>query len=136
MCARVESDPAARFFVSDGLEGQVAFVTEGTRGLGAAICRSLASHGATVAAAYGQNVEKATRFQFELEELGASASIHQGNVGSAEDCHRTVREVIDLTWPARHPVACANVVRRSLGCGARSMSPASRSAWISGVTQV
>ncbi len=31
----------------------------------------------------------------ELEELGADASIHRGNVASAEDCQRTVQEVID-----------------------------------------
>jgi 3-oxoacyl-[acyl-carrier protein] reductase len=89
------SDPAASFIVSNSLAGQVAFVTGGTRGIGAAICRSLASHGATVAAGYSQNTDKATRFQHELEQLGATASIHRGNVGSADDCARTVSEVID-----------------------------------------
>ncbi len=77
------------------LLGRVAFVTGGTRGIGAAICRSLASQGAIVAAGYSQNVGAATAFQHDLEELATTVSVHQGNVGSAEDCRRTVEEVID-----------------------------------------
>ncbi|MEA2296249.1 MAG: hypothetical protein QOE86_3888 [Solirubrobacteraceae bacterium] len=77
------------------LDGRVAFVTGGTRGIGAAICRSLASQGATVAAGYGQNTEKAEAFLQELTGDGGGGSIHQGNVGSADDCKRTIKEVID-----------------------------------------
>jgi NAD(P)-dependent dehydrogenase (short-subunit alcohol dehydrogenase family) len=69
-------------------------VTGGTRGIGAAICRSLASQGATVAAGYHSGAERAEGLRRELERIGAPASIHQGNVGSAEDCRRTVQEVI------------------------------------------
>ena len=74
---------------------RVAFVTGGTRGIGAAICRSLASQGATVAAGYSQNEEKAHAFERELKGLGVHASVHQGNIGSADDCRRTVGEVIE-----------------------------------------
>jgi 3-oxoacyl-(acyl-carrier-protein) reductase len=79
----------------DKLEGRVAFVTGGIRGIGAAICRSLAAQGATVAAGYNSGRERAQAFCDELSEHGNEASIHQGNVGSAEDCRRTVQEVID-----------------------------------------
>ena len=80
------------------LRGRVAFVTGGTRGIGAAISKSLASQGATVAAGYGRNSEQAQKFLAELSAAGdgAEVSVHQGDVGSADDCRRTIREVIDL----------------------------------------
>ena len=79
------------------LRGRVAFVTGGTRGIGATISKSLASQGATVAAGYGRNTEQAQKFLAELSAAsdGAEVSVHQGDVGSAEDCRRTIQEVID-----------------------------------------
>jgi acetoacetyl-CoA reductase/3-oxoacyl-[acyl-carrier protein] reductase len=76
------------------LVGRVAFVTGGTRGIGAAICHSLAAQGATIAAGYNTGAERAGQLCRDLEVFGVGTSIHQGNVGSAEDCRRTVQEVI------------------------------------------
>ena len=94
MNASVETSPAD-FHVGSKLNGRVAFVTGGTRGIGAAICRSMASQGAAVAAGYSRNRDNAERFRQDLDQLGVRATIHQGNVGSAEDCRRTVTEVIE-----------------------------------------
>jgi NAD(P)-dependent dehydrogenase (short-subunit alcohol dehydrogenase family) len=77
------------------LEGRTALVTGGSRGIGAAISRSLASQGATVAAGYSTNRERAEQFVEEMARGGAHASVHQGNVGVPEDCERVIREVID-----------------------------------------
>jgi NAD(P)-dependent dehydrogenase (short-subunit alcohol dehydrogenase family) len=77
------------------LHGRVAFVTGGTRGIGAAIGRSLAEQGAQVAAGYSRDQENAQSFVDHLGKAGLNASIHQGNVGSADDCRRTVNEVIE-----------------------------------------
>jgi NAD(P)-dependent dehydrogenase (short-subunit alcohol dehydrogenase family) len=77
------------------MTGRVVFVTGGTRGIGAAITRSFAEQGAVVAAGYGRDAEHAQEMLRELGEHGVTASIHQGNVGSAEDCRRTIGEVID-----------------------------------------
>jgi acetoacetyl-CoA reductase/3-oxoacyl-[acyl-carrier protein] reductase len=77
------------------MAGRVVFVTGGTRGIGAAISRSFAEQNAIVAAGYGRNADLAKQFLTELTEHGVQASIHQGNVGSAEDCRRTVADVIE-----------------------------------------
>jgi 3-oxoacyl-(acyl-carrier-protein) reductase len=77
------------------LHGKVAFVTGGTRGIGGAIAHSLAEQGCDVAAGYSSNQENAQQFIDKLCGEGLKGSIHQGNVGSAEDCRRTVSEVIE-----------------------------------------
>jgi 3-oxoacyl-[acyl-carrier protein] reductase len=78
------------------LSGRVAFVTGGTRGIGAAICKSLGSQDATVAAGFGRNIERAEAFADDYEKLlGVRPSLHHGNVASAEDCRRTISEVVD-----------------------------------------
>jgi 3-oxoacyl-[acyl-carrier protein] reductase len=77
------------------LHGRVALVTGGTRGIGAAISRRLAAHGASIAASYGRDHEHARALQAELAAAGAPISIHVGDVGSADDCRRTVEDVIE-----------------------------------------
>ncbi|MEP7035685.1 MAG: 3-oxoacyl-ACP reductase FabG [Dermatophilaceae bacterium] len=84
--------------LGDKLAGRVALVTGGTRGIGAAVCRSLAAQGATVAAGYSVDTSKAEQFlgEFKAEFAGRiPATIHKGNVSSPEDCRRVVQEVLD-----------------------------------------
>ena len=84
---------------TDKLAGRAAFVTGGTRGIGAAIAHSLASQGATVAVGYNRDRDSADQFVASLlpktRPHGASASAHRGNVGSSGDCRRSIAEVID-----------------------------------------
>ena len=74
--------------------GRVAIVTGGTRGIGAAITRELAALGAHVAAGYHRDADSAVQLHDELTAQGASISVHQGNVGVADDCRRVVDEVL------------------------------------------
>ena len=89
-------EESTRVRVGDKLNGRVAFVTGGTRGIGAAICRSLASQGATLAAGYAGNDIAADKFRAEFESTYRTpVSIHKGNVAEPADCRRTVAEVIE-----------------------------------------
>lgn len=76
-------------------DGRVALVTGGTRGIGAAITRSLANNGAHVAAGFSRASSQAEVLQKELHHKGLSVSLHQGNVGNADDCQRVVAEVLE-----------------------------------------
>jgi NAD(P)-dependent dehydrogenase (short-subunit alcohol dehydrogenase family) len=93
----VQEQPSGAKPAGGKLRGRVAFVTGGTRGIGAAISRSLASQGAAVATGYSGNDEAAGRFResFEQDFSDQGFSVHKGDIGSAEDCRRTVREVIE-----------------------------------------
>ena len=75
------------------MHGQVALVTGGIRGIGLAICERLMNRGVTVAAGYSSNVEAARLFSEKYADYGAT--VHQGNIGSNEDCVRVIGEVID-----------------------------------------
>jgi acetoacetyl-CoA reductase len=75
------------------MNGQVALVTGGIRGIGLAICERLMNRGVTVAAGYSHNVEAAQQFADKYAEAGAT--VHQGNIGSNEDCVRVISEVLE-----------------------------------------
>src|SRR5271156_3988864 len=78
------------------VRGRVAFVTGGTRGIGAAICHQLASAGADVAAGYWRGHEGAEKFAASMAvEYPGRITVHHGNIGEAGDCRRVLGEVID-----------------------------------------
>ena len=75
-------------------EGQVAVVTGGCRGIGAAITECLAEAGAHVAAGYNHGKDAAEALANSQAEQGRSVSIHQGNVADPDACRRVVEEVL------------------------------------------
>ena len=81
----------------DKLLGRAAFVTGGTRGIGAAICLSLAAQGADVGAGYSGNEQAAEQFAatFAAAFPDRRLTMHRGDISSAEDCRRCVDEVVE-----------------------------------------
>jgi acetoacetyl-CoA reductase len=75
------------------MNGQVALVTGGIRGIGLAICERLMNRGIKVAAGYSSNSEAAQQFADKYADHGVT--IHQGNIGSNDDCVRVINEVLD-----------------------------------------
>ena len=74
-----------------GLEGRVALVTGGARGIGAATARRLAADGARVAIAdLDEAAASATAAAIDRSALGLGC-----DVTNAEDCERTVSRVVE-----------------------------------------
>ena len=79
------------------VNGKVALVTGGTRGIGAAVGRGLADEGASIAAGYWRGHEGAEKFLAAMSAKYPSQhfTLHEGNIGQPDDCRRVVRKVID-----------------------------------------
>ena len=75
------------------MNGQVALVTGGIRGIGLAIGERLMNRGVRVAAGYSSNSDAAQQFADKYADHGVT--IHQGNIGSNEDCERVIGEVLE-----------------------------------------
>jgi NAD(P)-dependent dehydrogenase (short-subunit alcohol dehydrogenase family) len=75
------------------MNGQVALVTGGIRGIGLAIGERLMNRGVRVAAGYSSNADAAQLFHDKYADHGVT--IHQGNIGSNEDCVRVIGEVLE-----------------------------------------
>src|SRR5580704_11209794 len=74
------------------LGDRVALVTGGTRGIGAAIGHAMAEQGAAVAAGYWRHDEPAKKFLATMTEEYPDrlTTLHEGNIGSADDCRRDI----------------------------------------------
>lgn len=75
------------------LTGNVALITGGSRGIGAACARKLASLGADIAVVYAGNAEKANEVCTACEALGVRARAYQCNVADFDAVKQTVAAV-------------------------------------------
>jgi len=81
----------------NGVRDRVALVTGGTRGIGEAISRRLALQGAHIAVGYWRGEDSAHQFQIQMKAdfPDCQVTLHQGNIGVADDCRRVISEVIE-----------------------------------------
>lgn len=77
------------------MTGKVVLVSGGGRGIGAAIVRTLAERGATVAVNYRSDEVSADALVAALQQDGRHAKAFQADVGDPEQCRRLVGDVVD-----------------------------------------
>lgn len=75
------------------LTGKVAVVTGGSRGIGAAIAKKLASQGANVAVIYAGNEELAQQVCGQCQEAGVTARAYRCDVSDFAQAKETVNQV-------------------------------------------
>jgi 3-oxoacyl-[acyl-carrier protein] reductase len=79
------------------LEGKIALVTGGGRGIGRAIVLELAASGADVAFTFRENAAQAEEVVSQLEHLGRRGQAYQADVTDFAAAQRVVEQVIS-TW--------------------------------------
>jgi 3-oxoacyl-[acyl-carrier protein] reductase len=80
--------------MSRKLEGLVALVTGGSRGIGAAIAKRLAAEGATVAINYARSEGAARDVAGTIAGEGGRAEVFRADLGVEAEAERLVREVV------------------------------------------
>jgi len=81
--------------VNMALEGKRAIVTGGSLGIGAAIARELARHGANVAINYRRHDAEARQVVAAIESLGRKGLAIQADVAGFADAERMVAQVVE-----------------------------------------
>ncbi len=96
------------------LEGKIALVTGGGRGIGREIALTLAGYGADVAVNYSGSKEKAEETAELIRAMGRRAAVLQADVSNKADCVRLFRETAEALGPADILVNNAGITRDNL----------------------
>src|SRR5712672_4877784 len=80
--------------MSKKLEGKIALVTGGSRGIGAAITKRLAGDGASVAVTYSKGADAAASVVKEIERGGGKAIAIQADAADADAVRNAVERTV------------------------------------------
>jgi 3-oxoacyl-[acyl-carrier protein] reductase len=95
-------------------QGRTAIVTGGSRGIGRAIAKELASRGASLAFSFTKNRELADELVAELQGAGGRAMAFQGDVADAKAAEEMVRSVKSELGSVDYLVNNAGITRDKL----------------------
>ena len=80
--------------MSKKLEGKIALITGGSRGIGAAIAKRLAADGANIAVTYSKGADAAVSIVKEIERAGGKAIAIQADAASADAVRNAVEKTV------------------------------------------
>jgi 3-oxoacyl-[acyl-carrier protein] reductase len=96
------------------LEGKVALVTGGSRGIGRAIAISLAEAGANVVVNYAGNEAAAAEVAAHIESMGRKALVIKANVGNSSEVDAMVKQTLEVFGQLDILVNNAGITRDNL----------------------
>lgn len=96
------------------MQGRVALVTGGSRGIGRAVCEVLAARGAAVAVNYRSGAEQASEVVAAIERDGGRAVAVAGDVADFDAAARVVRETVERLGGLHVLVNNAGIARDAL----------------------
>lgn len=101
-------------FRDSGIDGKIALVTGGSRGIGREIVRLLAEEGADVTFLYRSDLDAARAVESECRERGGRASALQCDVRDPRACEEAVEGILERTERIDILVNNSGVVRDNL----------------------